>query len=124
MPTPRKPALQHKIDGTFREDRHRTATATPIDPKPREGLQEGYRGAWAEIVTAGGEYLSQSDRLAVELAAVLMMRVRNGGSTAADCSQLANLLTKLGCTPAGRRGLDPVKQRDPEEDSPFFEFKQ
>ena len=50
--------------------------------------------------------------------------MREGSAKACDLALLTNLLTKLGGTPAGRRGLDPVKPSDPEEDSPFFEFKQ
>lgn len=124
MPAHRKTASLHQIEGTYRGDRHGKGRGkVPIDPTPRAKLRPEFVEAWHEVIEAGRDYLAQSDRIAVELAAVLMTQTRGGEGTAAQAAQLANLLQKLGCTPTGRRGLDPVTPPEEEEENPFFKFR-
>lgn len=124
MPAPRKPRHLHLLEGTLRKDRHGTGTVSlvPIDPQPRSGMHPQMIEAWHEIIEAGREYLAQSDRIAVELAAALMVRCRTGMASAAETAQLVGLLGKLGCTPPGRRGLDLVRSPDKDE-NPFAKFR-
>lgn len=122
MPAQRKTLKQLKGAGTYRADRHanRPQKVLPIDPTPPDHLDEDRAAAWSELVAAGQDYLAASDRFAVELAAGLLVRVRAGDAKAADIAQLNNILNKLGLTPMGRRGLEPL--RDPEEKDGTFAF--
>ena len=121
MARPRKSLHTHLKAGTFRPDRHgdRAQRVQPMDPTPPPHLCTERTAAWHELVRAGEQYLAQSDRFAVELAAGLVVRARTGDVKAADIAQLVGLLGRLGLTPAGRRGLEPV--RDPDADANPFD---
>ena len=124
MPAPRKPHNLHVIDGTARKDRHGNGPlpVMPIDPTPRAGMAPELLDAWHEVIEGGREFLAQSDRIAVELAAMLITKARSGATTAAELAQLTGLLGKLGLTPPGRRGLDPVRT-PAKADNPFEKFR-
>lgn len=112
MPAAKKSATIHRLTGTYRGDRHAREVfkVAPIDPTPPPHLGDAAADAWRELVTAGADWLTNSDRLAVEIAANLMAIERSGQGKAAHTAQLVGLLQRLGLTPAGRRGLEPAKK--------------
>ena len=120
MPAQRKSTAEHRANGTFRRSRHAQEPArTPLDPRPPKHLDAGQRAAWREIVAMGGGLLAQSDRLAVELAARLTVRMRaDDALPASTIAQFAALLHRLGLTSAGRRSIDRV--RDSQDDGDDF----
>ena len=110
MPAVRKTATIHRLQGTYRPDRHRDPMAVaPMDTTPPPHLNDAEVAAWHELAAAAEPFLARSDRFAVELAARMVVRVRGADAKAADIAQLVGLHRKLGLTPDGRRQLDPVK---------------
>jgi hypothetical protein len=110
MPNHRKPVSKHLLAGTYRTDRHgHPIQVEPIDPTPPPHLVGADLAAWNELVQSGEQYMAQSDRISVELAARLVAKMRAGEIKAAEVGQLNTLLGKLGLSPSGRRGLDPVR---------------
>lgn len=67
--------------------------------------------AWDEIVgnTIPGT-LGQADRLAVEVCARLLLKIRTGEATAGEMSLFTNTLGKMGCLPADRNRITIKKK--------------
>lgn len=113
MANPRKPDHLHLLRGTFRKDRHGEAGAKPQPKgeigKPPGRLDAAQRAAWREIVNQAPEgVLTGSDRLAVELAAVLLAEFRTAPAEfqAARLARLESLLSKFGMNPSDRSRLN------------------
>jgi hypothetical protein len=110
MPRPRKPTNLLMLSGALDHDRKRYAdrTGEPADDRalgpPPETLEAPIRAAWLEIERLA-PWLVFADRLAVELAARLLVFVRlagAGGASPAHLSRLQAALGALGLTPADR----------------------
>ena len=114
MPAHRKSGTVHRLQGTFRGDRHRLrpVSAEPIDagtpPPSLSGAAE--LSAWHEVCVAAGDYLAQSDRIAAELLARLVAehRANPAGMKPARLTIMANLMQRLGMTPSARNSLAPL----------------
>lgn len=62
--------------------------------------------------------LGQADRIAVELACKLYVRVDEGTATGVDYNQLIKLLSQFGMTPADRSRLS-IPEPEPDNDDEF-----
>lgn len=114
---------RHRLNGTFRADRHGSSPepSAAIDPAPPAGMTDAAERAWHELVKAGAEWLAQSDRAAVEVAAGLLAKSRAGELSAAALAQLSAMLHRLGMTPAGRRSVDKLPSA-PKDANEFNQF--
>ena len=125
MSRPRKPTVVHELSGAFRKNPDR-ARARVNEPQPRAGigpppshLGEDEQRAWDEIVgILPGGVAFNSDRLALEMTAVLLVRFRRDQSemSAALFARLEGLLGRFGLTPADR---SKIVVPDREAKNPF-----
>ena len=94
----------------------------PLGDPPRH-LSRLERAAWREIVriTPFG-ILAVSDRVAVEITAVLLAEMRSNpcGFSAAKLSRLESFLARFGMTPSDRSRIHVPA---PQKDNPFDEFR-
>ena len=82
---------------------------------PPDNLSKPERAIWVRIVEESiTGVLGQADRIAVELACKLYVRVDEGTATGVDYNQLIKLLSQFGMTPADRSRLSIP---EPENDS-------
>jgi phage terminase small subunit len=73
---------------------------------PPSHLDEPLRGLWAELIASlPADAAAASDAAAFELLVRLVDRMRGGGITASESSQLRQLLAEFGMTPVARRAL-------------------
>lgn len=75
----------------------------PLPSSPPKRMDAEQKRAWKDLAKAGHYHLTAGDVVSVELAAILLARVRAGAATAAECSSLASLLSKLGLEPQARQ---------------------
>lgn len=108
---PRKPMQLALLDGSFSKNpqRYRDRLSAEIPTlrnplgSPPEGLNQWELAAWHEITSyAPPGTFGESDRIAVELTARLMGRVRTGRAKASDIQTLRAMLSEFGLTPASR----------------------
>lgn len=128
MPRNKTPDNVLKLRGADKKDpqRMRERGEPPKDDRALgrvpSHLNAEEKAAWREIVSSAPPGLLQrSDRVAVEIAARLLITCRSGEANAAMQAQLVRLLGKLGCTP-GDRGQMRIPTDKPEESNPFAEF--
>ncbi len=108
MGRPRKPSTRLELSGAFKVNPERRRPAEPRpdtrigDPPARMSADE--QVFWRELVEQAGEWLTGSDRWAVELASMLMCKFdgKNDGMTGAELATLRSLLGSLGLTPSDR----------------------
>lgn len=127
MARPRKPTALHALTGALEHDRARFADRAnephderPLGPPP-DTLEAPIRAAWLEIERLA-PWLVFADRLAVEIAARLLVFVRIAGvgmATPAHLSRLQAALGALGLTPADRAKVS-MPARKP--NNPFKQF--
>jgi hypothetical protein len=121
---PRKPTVIHELQGTFKRNPER---ARPSEPVPTAGigpapahLDEAQALAWDEIVRVSPPgVLFNSDRLVLEIAAVLFTQFRNNPDfPITGIGRLQSLLSSLGMTPADRSKISVPKgkSKNPYED--------
>lgn len=106
MPAPRKPAVLLEMSGSLEKHPQRRRTepvvAAPFGSPPAH-LTKEHKAAWREIAKAApAGVLTGADRVAVELAARMLVRIRTTDFTAAEANGLRALLGQLGMTPADR----------------------
>ena len=108
MPAPRKPTSQ-LAESTLRANvgRYASRAKEPIPTKPLGNppshLTKDQKKVWRELaITAPPDVLTICDRWAVEVAVVLMTKIRTGTFHTADIAQLRQSLASLGMTPADR----------------------
>ena len=91
--------------------------AEPLGDPPRQ-LDRDQRATWRELARLA-PWLVAADRIALEIAARLLVHLRaNGGLPAPQLGQLVNLLVRLGFTPADRSRINapqPEEEIDPAE---------
>lgn len=128
---PRKtPTNVLELRGSFKKHpERRTARANEPEPtgsigEPPEHLKPQEQDLWREIVSiVAPGVLANSDRLALEIASVLMAEFRllgTKGMTDGRLSRLSALLGQLGMTPADRARVNAPK-RGPEA-NPFSQL--
>ena len=117
----RKPNAMHLVEGTYRKDRHAPdPSLTPLDTTRPKHLPDDALPAWEELCSAGEGVFANSDRITVEVTAVVMTRVRGGESQAGMVALLVKMLKSLGLSPEGRRGVERLTL--PKPDGPFAKF--
>ena len=123
MPAHRKNLDVHLMSGAaaknpqrFR-DRQSAPTPTADLGRPPKHLTPAERKTWKEIVSIiPPGVLANSDRIAVEVAARLLVRFRSGElSKASEISCLMSLLARFGMTPADRNKIGSTKPDKPKE---------
>ena len=107
MPRPRKPTSQlaPSYAKKKRVRNERASEPLPTGPlaAPVENLSPLEAACWARIVKlCPPGVLRDCDEIIVELTARLWAKVKSGGATAADATQLRACTQQLGMTPASR----------------------
>jgi phage terminase small subunit len=121
MARPRTPTQVLRIRGVeknhperLRLRDHEPENINPVGDPPYN-LSKPERAIWMRIVEESiSGVLGQADRIAVELACKLYVRIDGGTATGVDYNQLIKLLSQFGMTPADRSKLSIPK---PDEDS-------
>src|SRR5258707_343216 len=113
MPKPRKSIQELMLSGTYQMNKRRyehrlnpvSTVQLPIGTAPRH-LQAIERVVWAEIVRSAPEgLLGRPDRIVLEVATRLIVKLRSGEYRPSDVGALLNVLGKLGMTPAARQKM-------------------
>lgn len=120
---PRKPTHLHKLEGTRTRTnrRHEPEPTGPLGDPP-SCLPAAAAAAWREIAEALSPGVAgNSDRIAVEIVARLLARLRSAdGITAAELSCLHRGLASLGMTPTARSKVaPPVREPKPAVPDPW-----
>lgn len=118
MGRPRTPSNILDARGAFDKNPNRRRVDEP-EPNgdigdPPERFNAAERAAWAEIIGACTQgVFCQSDRIAVEVAAVLlaMFRADPAGIPAAKLVRLDSLLARFGMTPSDRSKVSAPKAK-------------
>jgi hypothetical protein len=132
MPKPRKSIQELMLSGTYQVNKRRyehrlnpvATVQLPVGTAPRH-LQATERAVWAEVVRSAPEgLLGRPDRIVLEVAARLIVKMRTGEYKPSDVGALLNVLTKLGLTPVSRRklNLEPPVTVEPVTKSPWDEL--
>ncbi|RVK61869.1 hypothetical protein CN110_13640 [Sinorhizobium meliloti] len=115
------------MKGAFKKDPQRK-TARKNEPRPNgpvgaapELFDADERKLWDEL--AGyGFWLTDADRLMLEIAVKLMSMFRRGALDGGGISKLITALSKLGFSPTDRSKVQAPGAKEPEAD-PFADFK-
>jgi hypothetical protein len=115
---PRTPTNILDARGAFKDhpDRKRARANEPIVTAPLgdppEGLTGDQLGCWKEIVTvAPAGVLRSSDRMAVEEAARILTKIRQGGASTEERRLFLNYLGRFGMTPSDRSKVSVDKPK-------------
>ena len=116
MGRPRTPTQVLRITGIERNhpERLRMRQTEPVNDNsigdPPDNLNKPEKAIWSRIVAESiAGVLGQADRIAVELACKLYVRVDGGTATGVDYNQLIKLLSQFGMTPADRSKISISK---------------
>jgi hypothetical protein len=127
MGRPRTPSAVLKLRGAFRKNPQRAREDVQVSGDIGEApvhLSEAQRQVWGEIVSdVPLGVLSNADRIAVEVTAVLLCEFRQNPAefTAAKYARLQALLGHMGMTPADRSRLG-LSAKEAVESSPWDEL--
>lgn len=127
MARPRKPTAALELKGAFKKDPQR-ASARKNEPKPDgtigsppDHLSGEEAALWRDL--AGyGFWLTDADRLMLEIAVKLMVLFRGNALDGGGISKLISALAKLGFSPTDRSKVQAPGAKEPEAD-PFADFK-
>jgi len=119
MPTPKKTLAQLQLSGTYQQNKKRYEHLTnqvvtiqlPVG-RPPAHLAAAEKAVWAELVrVAHPGFLTRSDRLILEIAAKLIVRMRTSDAKTSELNALMTVLAKMGMTPAARlkMNLQPLE---------------
>jgi hypothetical protein len=119
MPTPKKTLAELKLSGTFQQNKRRyehlsnpvVTIQLPVG-RPPAHLEAGEKAVWTELVrVAHPGLLARSDRLILEIAAKLIVRMRTSDAKTSELNALLSVLGKMGMTPAARlkMNLQPLE---------------
>jgi phage terminase small subunit len=127
MARPRKPTAALELKGAYQKDPQRKA-ARKDEPKPTGAVgpapdffDAAEVGIWNDL-TGYGFWLTDADRLMLEIAAKLMSMFRKDNLDGGGISKLITALSKLGFSPTDRSKVQAPGAKEPESD-PFSEFK-
>jgi hypothetical protein len=116
MGRPRKPTAVLELTGAFRKNPKRRRTEpVPTGPlgEPPEHFTIEQAQVWHELAGACSPgVLTASDRLLVEIAAVMMLQFRKQGAHTkrGDLNLLISILSRMGMSPADRLRLGVAKR--------------
>lgn len=127
MARPRKPTAALELKGAYKKDPQRKAERKD-EPKPAGAvgaapafLDTVERKIWNDL--AGyGFWLTDADRLMLEIAVKLMAMFRKNELDGGGISKLITALSKLGFSPTDRSKVQAPGAKEPEAD-PFADFK-
>ncbi len=131
MGRPRKSLNELSLNGALQNRPGRYADrinppAVIIQPigRPPTHLTSEQRTVWAELVRqAPVGMLTKHDRLSLEVAVHLVLRLRSGHAKNAEVTSLSAALASLGMTPSSRRRMNyeapVIAEPVPEEDDPW-----
>ncbi|MGR9056067.1 hypothetical protein ACU8NH_09175 [Rhizobium leguminosarum] len=127
MARPRKPTAALELKGAFKKDPQRK-TARKGEPKPDgkigvapDAFDAAEVALWNEL--AGyGFWLTDCDRLMLEIAVKLMVMFRKNTLDGGGISKLIAALAKLGFSPTDRSKVQAPGDKEPPAD-PFAAFK-
>ena len=133
MPTPKKTLAELQLSGTYQQNKKRyehltnpVATIQLPVGRPPVHLGAAEKAAWAELVrVAHPGLLGRSDRLILEIASKLIVRMRTSDVKTSELNALLAVLAKMGMTPAARlkMNLQPLElPSKPKEKDPWDEF--
>jgi hypothetical protein len=114
MPTPKKTLSELQLSGTYQQNKKRyahltspVATLHPPVGRPPIHLTGPEKAVWAELTrTAHPGLLTRSDRLILEIAGKLILRMRSSDVKVSELNALLSVLGRLGMTPAARLKMD------------------
>lgn len=127
MARPRKPTAALELKGAFKKDPSRKV-ARKNEPKPDGAIgnppsffDADEKAIWVDL--AGyGFWLTDADRLMLEIAVKLMSMFRKNALDGGGISKLITALSKLGFSPTDRSKVQAPGAKEPEAD-PFADFK-
>lgn len=127
MARPRKPTAALELKGAFKKDPQR-ADARKNEPKPDGEIgfapphfDSDEAELWGELASYGF-WLTNADRLMLEIAVKLMVMFRGNSLDGGGISKLIAALAKLGFSPTDRSKVQAPGAKEPEAD-PFADFK-
>ena len=127
MARPRKPTAALELKGAYKKDPQRKA-ARNDEPKPSGtvGKAPDFFDAEEKLIwddLAGfGFWLTDADRLMLEIAVKLMSMFRKNTLDGGGISKLITALSKLGFSPTDRSKVQAPGAKEPEAD-PYADFK-
>lgn len=127
MARPRKPTAVLELKGAFKKDpaRGKARANEPVPTgsigAPPVALAEDEKALWNELAVVG-TWLTDADRLMLEIACRLMASFRKNELDGGGISKLITSLAKLGFSPTDRSKVNAPGAKEPEED-PFAEFR-
>jgi len=133
MPTPRKPTALLLLNGGLNHDkkRYQNRTAEPVPagdlgPPPKH-FSAALKAVWKELakqIPPG--VLTIADRVILELACRLTLKMRTEEFTSSNAAQLVSCLSRLAMTPADRSKTQvaPTATNSALPPSPFAKFAQ
>ena len=93
------------------KDRENEPKPTAPLGNPPRSLNKQQKAIWRELVKPVPDgVLTAMDRAHLELACILLARIRNGDANSADQGQLIKCLTEIGMTPASRSKVSVPKK--------------
>lgn len=127
MARPRKPTAVLELKGAFKKDPAR-GKARVNEPKPDGSvgdppteLGDAEKKLWRELAEVG-TWLTNGDRLILEIACRLMVLFRLNQIDGGGISKLITALSKLGFSPTDRSKVNAPGAKEPPED-PYADFK-
>ncbi len=127
MARPRKPTAALELKGAFKKDPQRK-TERKDEPKPLGAVgpaptffDADEKLIWEDL--AGfGFWLTDADRLMLEIAVKLMSMFRKNALDGGGISKLITALSKLGFSPTDRSKVQAPGAKEPDAD-PYADFK-
>lgn len=127
MARPRKPTAALELKGAYKKDPQRKADRKD-EPKPSGAVGKApdffdaeERLIWDDLAEFGF-WLTDADRLMLEIAVKLMSMFRKNTLDGGGISKLITALSKLGFSPTDRSKVQAPGAKEPEAD-PYADFK-
>ena len=129
MPAHRKPLVLLQANGATKKNKKRyqdrkpsASVSGPVGDPPAH-FDETLVACWREIVTnLPAAAIGNSDRIAIEIASQMLLRLRTSFMRASEIGVFVSLLARLGMTPADRQKLPNAQEEDQPKDDPWASF--
>lgn len=127
MARPRKPTAALELKGAYKKDPQRKA-GRKDEPKPSGAVGkapdffDAEEGLIWDDLAGFGFWLTDADRLMLEIAVKLMSMFRKNTLDGGGISKLITALSKLGFSPTDRSKVQAPGAKEPEAD-PYADFK-
>lgn len=124
---PPKPAKLHRLQGTYRPDRHKAAAEAdelwpPLPSRAPYTLKDNEKRWWRRLYkSVPGGTLKLADYALLMMASKLAAQIESGADvTAADRQALLRCFSQLGIDRAARHRM-PI-EKPPDDNNPFRQF--